>query len=64
MKCPPKQLTEAAEALGFRLLRANKHAVWRHSNGAQVVTAITPSCYHAMKNALSTMRRAAASRSA
>lgn len=61
MKCPPKQLTEAAEALGFRLLRSKRHAVWRHTSGKQVVTPITPSCYHAVKNAISTMRRVAAS---
>ena len=60
MKCPPKQLTIEAEALGFRLLRANRHAVWRHTSGRQVVTSVTPSDNRALRNALSTMRRIAA----
>lgn len=61
MKCPPKQLTIEAEALGFRLYRCNKHAIWRHTSGVQVVTAVTPSCNRALRNALSLMRRIAAS---
>jgi hypothetical protein len=61
MKCPPKQLTVEAEALGFQLLRANKHAVWKHTSGQQVVTSVTPSCKRALQNAISNMRRVAAS---
>ena len=61
MKCPPKQLLLQAEALGFQLLRANRHAIWRHSeSGRQVVTSVTPSDRRALQNALSTMRRVAA----
>jgi len=39
-----KELVKIADAYGFTLARAKKHAVWKGPNGETVVTPKTPGC--------------------
>jgi hypothetical protein len=36
------ELDQLARALGFELIRTQRHQIWRHPSGAQVSTASTP----------------------
>lgn len=48
-----------AASLGFELIRARRHAVWRHQlTGAQVITSSTPSDRRALRNIERDLRRA------
>ncbi len=49
-----------AASLGFELIRARRHAIWRHQQtGAVVVTASTPSDRQALRNIERDLRRSA-----
>ena len=48
-----------AASLGFELIRARRHAIWRHQlSGVVVITSSTPSDRHAIRNIEREMRRA------
>jgi hypothetical protein len=48
-----------AASLGFELIRARRHAVWRHQlTGALVITSSTPSDRQALRNIERDLRRA------
>lgn len=38
----PKEYRRLMAEHGFVLVRDNKHAIWRHPSGAQVVTPVSP----------------------
>ncbi len=57
----PSEVTRAAVALGYRLVRQKRHLIWRHQQtGAVVVTASTPSDRRAAHHEISRLRRLAA----
>ena len=58
MKKHIKEMKSAAAKYGFKLHRQSTHLIWRNVfNGAQVVTAKSPSDHRELKNNLSRFRR-------
>jgi DNA-binding response OmpR family regulator len=54
----PSEVTRAAMALGYTLLRQRKHLVWRHElTGALVTTSSSPSDRRAIHHEISRLRR-------
>ena len=53
-----RDLRDLMASEGFRLHRTGKHLVWRDDSGAQVVTAVTPSCHRHLQNIRRDIRRA------
>lgn len=54
-----RQIEAIAKRWGFVLHRERKHLVWRHPNGAIVVTPASTANWHNLPNAEARMRRAA-----
>lgn len=58
MKKRIKEMKSLAAQYGFKLHRQGTHLIWRNMlNGAQVVTAKSPSDHRALKNNLSRFKR-------
>jgi predicted RNA binding protein YcfA (HicA-like mRNA interferase family) len=53
-----RQIEQVAKRWGFYLHRQGKHLVWKHPNGAIVVTPASTANWHEIPNAESRMRRA------
>ncbi len=56
----PSEVTRAAVALGYKLLRQRKHLVWRHElTGALVTTSSSPGDRRAGRHEIARLRRLA-----